>query len=67
MLQEFCVVLDWQVLQFLGLTLLFVFHSSPRRLDGEKKSYSYNHKTIIWVSHENYLNPDFHKILTRAF
>ena len=32
-----------------------------------KKSYSYNHKTTIWVSHEYYLNPEFHKILSRAF
>ena len=36
-------------------------------LPGEKKSYSYNHKTTIWVSHEYYLNPEFHKILSRAF
>ena len=42
-------------------------HSSPRRLAGEKKSYSYNHKTTIWVSHEYYLNPKFFKILSRAF
>ena len=42
-------------------------HSSPRRLAGEKKSSSYNHKTTIWVSHEYYLNPEFHKILSRAF
>ena len=42
-------------------------HSSPWRLAGEKKSYSYNHKTTIWVSHEYYLNPEFHKILSRAF
>ena len=33
----------------------------------EKKSTSYNHKTTIWVSHEYYLNPEFHKILSRAF
>ena len=39
----------------------------PWRLAGEKKSYSYNHKTTIWVSHEYYLNPEFHKILFRAF
>ena len=45
----------------------FIFHSSPRRLAGEKKSYSYNHKTTIWVSHEYYLNPEFHKILSGAF
>ena len=42
-------------------------HSSPQRLAGEKKSNSYNHKTTIWVSHEYYLNPEFHKILSRAF
>ena len=42
-------------------------HSSPRRLAEEKKSLSYNHKTTIWVSHEYYLNPEFHKILSRAF
>ena len=42
-------------------------HSSPRWLAGEKKSYSYNHKTTIWVSHEYYLNSEFHKILWRAF
>ena len=42
-------------------------HSSPRRLAGEKKSNSYDHKTTIWVSHEYYLNPEFHKILSRAF
>ena len=33
----------------------------------KKKSTSYNHKTTIWVSHEYYLNPEFHKILSRAF
>ena len=38
----------------------------PRRLSGEKKSYSYNQKTTIRVSH-NYFNPEFHKILSRAF
>ena len=37
-------------------------HSSPRRLAGEKKCDSYNHKTTIWVCHEYYLNPEFHKI-----
>ena len=42
-------------------------HSSPRRLAGEKEFASYNHKTTIWVSHEYYLNPEFHKILWRAF
>ena len=45
----------------------YLSHSSPRRLAGEKKSNSYNHKTTIWVSHEYYLNPEFHKILSRAF
>ena len=49
------------------LLLYFLPHSSPRRLAGEKKSTSYNHKTTIWVSHEYYLNPEFHKILSRAF
>ena len=44
-----------------------IIHSSPRRLAEEKKSHSYNHKTAIWVSHEYYLNPEFHKILWRAF
>ena len=44
-----------------------VKHSSPGRLAGEKKSSSYNHKTTIWVSHEYYLNPEFHEILSRAF
>ena len=43
------------------------YHSSPRRLAGGKKSNSYNHKTTIWVSHEYYLNPEFHKILLRPF
>ena len=33
----------------------------------KKKIHSYNHKTTIWVSHEYYLNPEFHKILSRAF
>ena len=33
----------------------------------KKKSNSYNHKTTIWVSHEYYLNPEFHKILSGAF
>ena len=33
----------------------------------KKKSASYNHKTTIWVSHEYYLNPEFHKIPARAF
>ena len=44
-----------------------LLHSSPQRLAGQKKSNSYNHKTTIWVSHEYYLNPEFHKILSRAF
>ena len=43
------------------------YPSSPRRLAGEKKSSSYNHKTIIWVSHEYYLIPEFHIIPARAF
>ena len=30
-------------------------------------SNSYNHKITIWVSHEDYLNPKLHKILSRAF
>ena len=47
--------------------VFIIVHSSPRRLAGEKKSLSYNHKTTIWVSHEYYLNPEFHKILSRAF
>ena len=42
-------------------------HSPLRRLAGEKKRKSYNHKTTIWVSHEYYLNPEFYKILSRAF
>ena len=42
-------------------------HSFSRRLAGEKKSASYNHKTTIWVSHEYYLNPEFQKIPARAF
>ena len=33
----------------------------------EKKSSSYNHKTTIWVFHQDYLNPEFHKILSRVF
>jgi hypothetical protein len=45
----------------------YTYHSSPRQLAGEKKSASYNHKTTIWVSHEYYLNPEFHKIPARAF
>jgi hypothetical protein len=41
-------------------------HSSPRRLAGEKKvPATYNHKTTIWVL--DYLNLEFHKILSRAF
>ena len=39
-----------------------VGHSSPRRLAGEKKCASYNHKTTIWVSHEYYSVPEFLKI-----
>ena len=46
---------------------MLVLHSSPRWLAEEKKSNSYNHKTTVWVSHEYYLNPEFHKILSRAF
>ena len=46
---------------------MILVHSSPRRLAGEKKSDSYNHKITIWVSHQYYLNPEFHKILSRAF
>ena len=44
-----------------------IIHSSPRRLAGEKKCCSYNHKTTIWVSHEYYLNPELKKISARAF
>ena len=33
----------------------------------EKKSNRYNHKTTIWVFHQDYLNPEFHKILSRVF
>ena len=50
-----------------NLKQMLTWHSSPRRLAGEKKCLSYNHKTTIWVSHEYYLNPEFHKILSRAF
>ena len=50
-----------------NILLQYKRHSSPRRLAGEKKCDSYNHKTTIWVSHEYYLNPEFHKILSRAF
>ena len=76
---EFChfrqLLLNWlQYLKlFKGLVIGFVpkvrpgIHSSPRRLAGEKKSDSYNHKTTIWVSHEYYLNPEFQKIPARAF
>ena len=52
---------------FLAYIRTCLAHSSPRRLAGEKKILSYNHKTTIWVSHEYYLNPEFHKILSRAF
>ena len=34
---------------------------------GWRKSTSYIHKTTIWVFHEYYLNPEFHKILSRSF
>ena len=34
---------------------------------GWRKKVSAIIKTIIWVSHEYYLNPEFHKILWRAF
>ena len=40
---------------------------SPQFPSEKKKSTSYNQKTTIWVSHEYYLNPEFHKILSRAF
>ena len=39
----------------------------PSAIGWRKKSLSYNHKTTIWVSHDCYLNPAFHKILWRAF
>ena len=58
---------DDELMEMLTAIAADVSHSSPRRLAGEKKSTSYNHKTIIWVSHEYYLNPEFHKILSRAF
>ena len=41
-------------------------HSSPRRLPGGKND-SYNHKTTIWISHQYYLDPGFHRILWIAF
>ena len=41
------VILEYTVF----LILLHTPHSSPRRLAGEKKSCSYNHKITIWVSH----------------
>ena len=33
--------------------IVYIFHSSPRRLAGEKKvtAIAYNHETTIWVSH----------------
>ena len=39
----------------------------PSAIGWRKKSNSYNQKTTIWVSHEYYLNPEFHKIIWRAF
>ena len=50
------------VLEFQPKYAKAIVHSSPRRLAGEKKSASYNHKTTIWVSHEYYLNSEFQKI-----
>ena len=62
-----CSHKDVHILFVLDCSLLYVIHSSPRRLAREKKSYSYNHKIACWVSHEYYLNPEFHKILSIAF
>ena len=42
--------------------LLNISHSSPRRLAGEKKV-----PAIIIKQQFGYLNPEFHKILSRAF
>ena len=39
----------------------------PSAIGWREKSASYNHKTTIWVSHDYYLNPEFHKILSKAF
>ena len=39
----------------------------PSAIGWRKKSYSSNHKTTIWVSHEYYLNPEFQKIPARTF
>ena len=50
----------------LNLDLIYLTVSLGDWLE-KKKSSSYNHKTTIWVSHEYYLNPEFHKIPARAF
>jgi hypothetical protein len=53
-----------------SLPLICDFHSTPQfpsAIGWRKKNTSYNHKTTIWVSHEYYLNPEFHKILWSAF
>ena len=55
------------VYYFWDLLAFSLDHSSPRRLAGEKKFASYNHKTTIWVPHEYYLNPELKKISSRAF
>ena len=39
----------------------------PSAIGWRKKNTSYNHKTIIWVSPKDYLNPKFHEILFRVF
>ena len=67
----FLAVLVFIYLGFMKVTedyLAFMYVTVPLGDWLEKKeSYSYNHKTTIWISHEYYLNPEFHKILSRVF
>ena len=51
-----CQIIESVYLQYLGCTTLtvksqelYLGHSSPRRLAGEKKIVSYNHKTTIGI------------------
>ena len=64
---RFILVILHSDVKCLIFVLFHISKRSPRRLAGEKEFASYNHKTTIWVSHEYYLNPEFHKILWRAF
>ena len=70
-----CQIIESAYLQYLGYTTLtvksqelYLGHSSPRRLAGEKKMPAIIIEQQFGFSvRTTYLNPEFHKIISRAF